>query len=165
VGSESPVDAGGEIELLTKESAGALGPFGLEPPRTKAVLDALTQGVAAGGMDDAIGGQAGGVDVFQTVMRQVDEIIDLRLLAGVRRSVFGLDVVQRAMDLVRDCTGALAVVLDQASVGLLELAGLLLDQQDRAGLIDDDEIQFAQGNAAAVLVGPVYAMEYRERIR
>jgi hypothetical protein len=51
-----------------------------------------------------------------------------------------------------------AVAFDEAGVCFLERAVLLLDQQDPAGAVDDDEVDLAVDRVAAVFAAPVDAV-------
>ena len=108
------------------------------------------------GIDDTTLIQAGCVQIFDTVVRAVDQVIDLeRGLFSVLPFELLSDLVDRPVDLPNDILRAIPIVLEQALCRLLQGPVLLLDEEHVAVAVDDHKIDLAEGRVPGVLPGPV----------
>ena len=157
------VDVGRHLEGLAEETFDHPGPLlvGLLA-RAQEGVNALRQGVAGAGVDDAARIQRRRVDRHHPVVGTKDQIVDVESPAAAMDVAELLaHVVDGALDLIADVLRGLAVDLDQAVLGLLQAAVLLLDQQDLAGFVDDGEIDLAIDREALVFAGPVDSVKDR----
>ena len=121
-------------------------------------LDDLAELVTAGGIDDALRDEAGGLRALHRVVRAVEQGVGMHRGNVAADGELAAQVADHARDLHRHALRPARVLLDQAVRGFLEEAALLLDEQQVAGAIDHGEVDFPVDGVAPVHAGPVHGV-------
>ena len=152
------VDIRHDIEALLEE---AMHPFSMAAAVSLTVfqkrLDGRRQLVLPGGVHDSPGVETGGVQAPDPVVGAIEQVVEFQVFV-VLLAEFAAQAVEIAMELADHVLGLAAIALVQTVAALDERAVFLLDEQNPAGAVDDDKIDFAEGGAVFVGAGPIDAV-------